>query len=248
MLERVAVDLTAGREDLRGGMFRYDALGRVRRCTARRSVRVLAFGFDEDHLRLVLEGEPQAIQRSLVGVKVGTVRIARGWGVRLVIGPTLREPLQRDDLHDAVLWAHRGPQATLGPLSTPWSSHRDLMGYRTAPFFDPADLAGRVDPGVVHRALGGGALPGAGVVPPGGGESLSLLLRVAGGVLGVLPADRRCFRLFVHLARARGWRNDDIARALVLTVRRIRQLAAASAAELALGLQALSDPRLRRVP
>jgi hypothetical protein len=71
---------------------------------------------------------------------------------------------------------------------------------------------------------------------------------MAGSVLGVLPGDRRSFRLFVHLAIARGFSKADLADALVLTQRRIRQLAAATEPQLDLGLCALADPRLRCVP
>ena len=67
-------------------------------------------------------------------------------------------------------------------------------------------------------------------------------------LLGVLPADRRCFRLFVHLGNARGWSTQDLAAALALTARRVRQLKASPEPMLRVALMSLADPRLCVVP
>jgi hypothetical protein len=74
------------------------------------------------------------------------------------------------------------------------------------------------------------------------------LLRVSAAVIGVLPSDRRCFRLFVHLARMAGWETVNLASALALTPRRVRQLAAEDEPDLPLALWAFDDPRLAIVP
>jgi hypothetical protein len=54
--------------------------------------------------------------------------------------------------------------------------------------------------------------------------------------------------VFVRLAREMGWGTRDIAYALALTPRRIRQLAEKAPPTLPLAFTALSDPRLRVVP
>ncbi len=163
-----------------------------------------------------------------------------------------REGIASVRLFEAIRWAHVAPRevAALGPLSTPWTSHRDLLQLRRAPFYDASVLEGRLDPRELHLACGGQPLPPGWPPPPGEREALSLLLRVAGGVLGRMPADRRCFHLFVQLARVRGWHTRAIADALVLTRRRIRQITAEGVCgqKLDMALATLADPRLGRVP
>lgn len=247
MVERVRVDLTGGHRGLVGAVFRYEVLERLAQSARGQQVTPLAFGFAADELRMVLHGEPEAVGNVVRGLKVGTIRAAGRWNLSLRSGPTVREPAP--DLVSAVVWAHRGPieAGAAGPLASPWSSHRDLLGFRRASFYDPAPLLGRVDARRVHDRCGGDPLP-EGWPPEGGFESLTTLLRIAGGVLGVLPADRRCFRLFVHLGRARGYQTCEMADALGLTRRRVRQLAAEREPELPLALVSLADPRLSRVP
>jgi hypothetical protein len=251
MVERVAVDLTGGRSGMKGGVWRYGVMERLDGAADRRGVDVLAFGFERRSLRLVVEGDDVDVRNVLRGLKVGTTREAADrWDVALSAGHTWRQPVPPGALAEAVAWAHLGPVVAGAPgvLASPWSSHRDLLAFRTATFYDARLLDGRVDPRDIHARCGGSPLPRG--WPPGVGEPepLSLLLRVAGAVLGVLPADRRCFRLFVHLARARGYAARDIAEALALTGRRVRQLAAESAEGLETALTCLGDPRLRRVP
>ena len=250
MVEKITCDLTGKIHGLTGAVFRYEVLERLNRSAGRRSVKVLAFGFGTHELRLVLEGTADDITNVLRGVKVGTTRAARKWHLRLQTGQNERCVVTPRELVDAVVWAHLAPESasTAGPLADPWTSHRDLMGFRAARFFDATQLAQRVDPVTVHARAGGTPLPAGWPPPKGGQEDLTLLLRIAGGVLGVLPADRRCFRLFVHLARARGWDNATLAPALALTQRRIRQLARGDDEQLPLALQALGDPRLCCVP
>jgi hypothetical protein len=247
MIERVSVDLTRGRLTLLGAVFRYEVVQRLSRVAAERGVRLVAFGFAENELRLVLEGEPDDIGMALMALKLGTVRAAARWGLEIRSGRSKRFATQ--DLFVAVVWAHRGPveAGAADPLASPWSSHRDVLGFRRAAFYDPAVLAGRIDPRKLHRACGGTRLP-SGWPPKTGTEDLGLLLRIAGAVLGVLPADRRCFRLFVHLAKSRGFTTSEVAEALSLTSRRVRQLAADAEPELPLALAVLGSPVLQRVP
>ncbi|MEQ1567863.1 MAG: hypothetical protein ABMA64_19645 [Myxococcota bacterium] len=246
MVEKVAVDLMGGQQSALGAVFRYEILSRLARAAEERGVAVLAFGFAEAELRLVLEGSDESIRKLLMAVKVGTVRAALRWGLSLRSGPHFREPA--DDLLEAVVWAHTGPveAGAEDPLASPWSSHRDLLGFRTASFYDASALAGRLEPRRVHRACGGARLP---TTPAeAAAVTLDLLLRLAGAVLGVLPADRKCFRLFVHLAKARGFATGAVASALALTERRVRQLAAEPEPGLGTALVALGSTSLCRVP
>jgi hypothetical protein len=247
MVEQVLVDFSLDIPAFAGATFRYGVLERLQACAAARGVEVLAFGFGRRELRLVLEGEPRAITNTLRGTKVGTVRAACRYPSRFRAGPSQRAPVT--DLTDAVAWCHMGPieAGALSPLASPWSSHRDLLGFRYARFFDASLIAGRVDPHLVHAMCGGRTLP-LRWPPRGRAEDLSLLLRIAAAVSGVLPADRRCFRLFVHLAKTRGWQTLPVARALALTTRRVRQLKAEREPHLKTALKSLGDPRLSLVP
>jgi hypothetical protein len=77
---------------------------------------------------------------------------------------------------------------------------------------------------------------------------MNRLVRIAAGVLGMLPANRSTFRLVVHLGRALGYAVDQIAAALQLTSRRIRQLFADHEPLLEAALLHVADPRLGVVP
>lgn len=246
MVEQVELVLGAGREALVASAARYAALGRVAEAAARQGVVVLAFGLGERRWRWVLEGEEAAITNVVRGVKVGTLAAQRARGVAIGFGP-LRRGLAADPCA-AVAWAHQaGMPPAPAPLADPWTSHRDLLGFRVAPFFDAAVVRERVDPRRVHALAGGGPVP-ARVSSAPGGVGVGLALRVAAAVRGVLPADRRCFRLFAHTARACGYSAAEVADALVLTARRARQLLQEPEPYAALALTALADPRLRVVP
>lgn len=246
MVERIELRVKVGAERLEGAAPRYALLRRVRECADRQGVVLLAFGLGRRTLRLVLDGHPADVTEVVRGVKVGTAASVRPTGLLLwsdneVLGPVA--------LDEAVAWAHAAPlrAGASGPLATPWSSHRDLLGVRHADFFDAEPARRRVDPARVHDLLGGGPLPGR-PRPVDRSESTQLLLRVAGAVRGLLPSDRRCFRLFVHLARATGRSTVDVAAALRLGERRVRQLFAEPEPLLRPALVSLSDGRLRVVP
>jgi hypothetical protein len=245
MVERVEVDLR-GTQAFSGAVFRYAVVERVARSCLGHGVAFLAFGFGTANLRLVLDGDEAGIREVLRGVKVGTARAALRWGVTLGRGSHLRT--SSDDVTSAVVWAHLAPGDERGPLATPWSSHRDLLGFRYASFFDPRVVRQRVDPREVHARCGGEALPDGWPPPPAAPHEVSSLLRIAAAVLGVLPADRRCFRMFVHLSRAYGLRTGDIAHALALTPRRVRQLGAQAEPLLGVALTTAGHPMLSRVP
>jgi hypothetical protein len=245
MVERIAVDLTGGRLGMLGAVYRYEVLDRVYRSAQKRGVGFLAFGFAERELRLVVEGTADEVRSVLRGIKVGTVRSASRWGLPLRAGPTRRYHVK--DLVQGVAWAHAGPveAGAPHPLASPWCSHRDLLGFRRANFYDASVLRGRVDVQQLCTIVAARQRPNRVVRER---EDLTELLRVASAAIGVLPGDRRCFRLFVHLAKARGWPTIAVADALAVTARRVRQLANEIEERLPLALAALQDPLACRVP
>jgi hypothetical protein len=243
----IACDV-AGDQGLLGASFRYCVLERLGRVTRAHGVALLAWGFAANQLRVVLDGAPEEVAAVVKGVRWGTVRWAVSVGLEVVLDRAVAHAIH--DLLSALVWCHRAPVEKTGadPIESPWSSHRDLMGFRTAPFYDAAVLEGRIDPRVVHAAAGGEPLPDGWPPPIAERRKLSFLLRLSGAVLGVLPADRRCFRLFVHLAREQGYRTVELAGALAMTSRRVRQLAAQDEPVLRLARMSLGSAALCQVP
>lgn len=235
-----------GAAGLRRSMVRYAFLRRLAAAAARRHVTVLAFGIGEASVRLVLQGDATDVGHVVRGTKSGTSRALRGADTLLLWGETIQRSTTQAQLAQHVAWCHRVDDVT-PPLANPWTSHRDLLGYRQAEFFDATALRAQVDAAQVHDLAGGGPLPLAGRMDHLA-AGLDDLLRAAAAVLGVLPANRRCFRLFVHLARAQGWANHELARALMLTGRRIRQLAQDDEPLLPVAEAHMCDTRLLRVP
>ncbi len=242
MLEKIEIRIGG----LRGPLNRYALLDRVAACAAKQGVTWLAFGIHGENLRLVVDGAPRGLGLLVRGVKVGTVRAAIGTGEDLAGYPGDRIPVA--DLEEAVVWAHTPSKAGTDPLAEVYTSHRELLRFRRSRWADAAALCSRVDARRVHDRLGGQQLPAG--WPPAASihEDLDLLLRLAAAVIGTLPADRRCFRLFAHLAKARGWQTAIVAEALALTDRRVRQLLAEVEPLRDLGLICLGDTRLRTVP
>lgn len=211
----------------------------------RRGVTLLAFGLAGDRLRMLVQGDPAARANHLRGVKVGTIGAARARRHRLVFVETDRRPV-RSDLETAVVEVHRvaALDGARSPLDSPWTSHRDMLGYRRAPYFDAGPLRALVDPLRVHRRLGGaptGPRRDRRPSPP----SLGVLLHAAAAVRGTLAPDPSCYRAFVQAAKARGYPAREIARSLSLTVRRVNQLAYPPDPYLPLVDKAVADPRLR---
>lgn len=243
----VRLRVNEGSEALRVAMPRYALLERLWDACVKQDVTLLAFGLASDEVRILLEGEVSGAANVARGVRVGTVSDARSRGSVLTFAET--ERWTAESLEDGVVWAHQAVlgDGTAGPLASPWSSHRDLLGFRDAAFYDPDPLDGRVDVARIHARTGGRALPG-GPVTPRPNTPVSLVLRVAASVLGLLPSDRRSFALAAQLAAACGWSTRDVAEALMLSRRRVRQLRHEPMAPVGLGLIALADPRLCVVP
>lgn len=214
---------------------RYRLLDRVARAASRRSVRLLGFSVDTT-VRLLLAGRPDPVGTTVAVTKMGTVQAAAHAGRALSLGETRRRRIFEPSR--ALVQLHRREGRC--PLSDPWTSHRDLLGLRHAPFYDAT--AWHIDPRWVHVEAGGGALP---IREAADLHPLDEVMKTAGAVLGVLPADRACFPLFVHLATRLGWEQKPIARALMVTPRRVRQLKARPARGLRAGLLSLADDRLR---
>lgn len=247
MVEQVQIGMDTGWEQLATSRERYALLVRMAGACAKQGVGLVGFGLADRKARFVLEGPPSAIAHALRGVRVGTVASLRSRGVVLCLGETKRR--SAPSLEDALVWAHHvtATDGALGPLASPWTSHRDLLGFRTASFFDADAVRGRVDVQRVHQRSGGRALPAC-IVQPQAGAPVGFLMRLSASVLGLLPSDRRSFALFTQLARACGWSVRDVADALMLSARRVRQLANGPRAPLDVALIALHDPRLCVVP
>lgn len=250
MLLRVLVCSVGPERLAHTALNRYTLLNRFLRAFAERDQRVLAFGLQDDALRLVVEGCPRRAALAARVAKAATSRTRRAEGVEVRWESTEIAEIPAEALEEAVGWAHRVDLqgGTQDPLCTPWTSHRDLLGYRRADFFDPTAARARVDVARVHALAGGGALPADWPPAAPRREALTELMRVAAAVCGLLPADRRSFAVFAQLARACGWRTLPIAQALGLTTRRVRQLAAEPDPMVELALRTLSDPRLAIVP
>ncbi len=245
-VQSVSFRALRGGEALCSVVARYGLLERLGVTTRRQGVGLLGFGLGARELRVVVSGGRQQVSNVIRGVKVGTIAAARSQGVAVRWSETECGPGREVDR--AVVWAHQACRRTANgsPLASPWTSHRDLLGFRSARFYDGAAAREWVDVDRVHVLAGGRAVPTN--VRPVKGASGSLVLRVAAAVVGVLPANRRCFRLFTHMADASGWSSLRIAGALALTSRRVRQMAAEREPLLSTGLTALADSRLCIVP
>ncbi|TVQ87065.1 MAG: hypothetical protein EA397_19125 [Deltaproteobacteria bacterium] len=227
--------------------FKYELLARLARSAKRAQVELLCFGLSDEVLRVLLVGTVEGRSNVLRGVKVGTVRRARAQGERLLFVETVREVFT-GELPEAVAQIHGTPlRPGESPLESPWSSHRDLLGFRVANFYDPSPLRARVDTASIHRACGGGPLP-LGWPPTEERPSIELILRVAAAVIGVFPADPACFALFVQVGRDHGYGNEALAAALNVTQRRVRQLLRTSDERRFMVETSLADQRLRQVP
>jgi hypothetical protein len=239
-VKRVEVEMLLGAEAMAHHAARYALIERVAAAAGDRGVLFLGFGIAGESVRLVLAGDDQAVARAVHGVKAGTARQARNGGAFLLWSDT--RITATADVAAALDWAHAAGDAD--PMAHPWTSLRDLLGLRRAPFYDADVVASFLDRDALAARY---ALPVAPGQPPSPGP-IGHLLRVAAAVRGVLPGDRTSFRLFVHLARAAGVANDTLARALCLTERRIRQLIAEHEPMLGPALLTLADPRLAAVP
>lgn len=185
------------------------------------STRPVSATLPADRLRLLHALPPTTVAFGLSGASVRTIGTAPTGADRCV--PVRCAPAV------AVAWVHRAPGPA--PLSSPWSSHRDLLGLRHAPWFDTSLLHACVQPHQVTPLIAPTPVP----LP-----TLDALFRVAAECQGWLPGDRRSFATFVQLARAQGHGTTSLARALQLSPRRIRQLAQTPCPALPLARRALS--------
>jgi hypothetical protein len=243
MIRTVSLTLLCGAELLDRAVARYDLLDRLSEACQLRGLTLLAFGLGEEELRLVLEGPTDEIARAMARLRMGTARHYAHRGHTIVWSDPTFEAVSEEGLAHAIHWAHSCQDDD--PLATPWTSLRDLLGFRRASFFDPARARTRLAPADLPP-----------VTPPMKPRSssrhhthgLDRLLRVAAATLGVLPANRICFRLFVQLGRQIGYSSETLAAALHLTPRRIRQLQNDDEPLLSAALFALDDTRLAVVP
>ncbi len=247
MVERIQIGLDTGWEGLATSRERYALLVRLSGACAKQGVSLMGFGLADRQVRFAVEGTAVGIAHAMRGLRVGTVASLRSQGIVVCLGETKR--WRTSCVEDALVWTHQVARVdgALGPLASPWTSHRDVMGFRTASFFDADVVRSRIDVQRVHLRSGGRALP-ASIVEAQEGAPVRFLMRLSASVLGLLPSDRRSFALFTQLARACGWSVRDVADALMLSVRRVRQLANGPQAPVDVALIALHDPRLCVVP
>jgi hypothetical protein len=217
----------------------YRLLERASRAARTRRLPLLAMGLAHDELRLLVQGRHPQARAVLAALRSGTSRALKPLGFH-------GRPVElrvADDATSGAAWCHA--VATGDPLAWTWSTHRDLLGFRRTDFFDPRPLRRRARPADVHRLAGGHERVRP---PPHRRLDLDHLLRIAGAVQGRLPADPRSFALFVQLARHVGYDNAQLAPALRLTKRRVRQLAGAPHPLLRVARAHLRDARLWEVP
>ena len=251
MMVCAVTDVGLSQPRLNRSMFRYGLFERLARCAQKQEVGVVAWGVYHNDFRVVFRGREDQVRDVMRGVRVGTVRAAKSWGVALPTRVTDRWCVPVHQEEDAVFWAHSSAREHRGdPLADPWTSHRDLMGYRRSSTFSPTSPPDRGTVARVHARLGGGPVPSmpASEELDGSCTDLCVLLKTASSVLGVLPGDRRAFRLFVQLGRHLGWPTRSLAEALCLTRRRIRQLSAEPERHLELACLYLADERMRCAP
>lgn len=237
MIRTLLMRVLCGAELLDRPAHRYAMLDRLAAACEQRGVTLLGFGLGHEELRLVLEGQPEEINRVAFSLRVGTSRHYAWHGKTLVWDDNLVRPVS--DLWEALCWAHA---AQADPLASPWTSLRDLLGYRRAPFYQASRARSRLPPDTL---------------PPtsltvwerrGPAPALDRLLRVAAAVIGVLPSSRTSFRLFAQLGHQLGYSAEAMAEALNLTPRRIRQLLEVHEPMVPVALVTLSDARLAVVP
>jgi hypothetical protein len=221
---------------------RYEILSRVSRILRGAGVTWYGFSLYAGRLRLVVEGDVAPLTVALNHIAGGTLRAARALGR---IGRVEHRRREVDDLFSALVLLHRAP-GPLDPLCYPWTSYRDLLGFRYANFFDPSPALARVDVERLRIACGGGPIDEAPAREPA--VQQDLLYPLSASIQGVVPADRKCFRLYAHLSRVCGVPTDRTARTLGLTPRRVSQMLAEPEPLLPIGLRAASDRRLHVVP
>lgn len=240
MLYHAHIDVYGAPEALEPHATRVELLHRQRRACEDRDLTLLAFHLRYKRLEIIVEGEHTAVHEALRAIKIGTSQALRSSYPDFMWSPSTVCSIPPDSLDIAVARCHRLEHKRV-PLSTAWSSHRDLMGLRDAAFFDATALRARVSSRRVHRSAGGKApKPVAQTSVP----TLADLLQAAAETHGLMPADPKAFRLFVHLARLHGYAADALAAALAVTERRVRQLAADVDPMVPIGLAHLHDARL----
>lgn len=232
---------------LRRAPLRYALLDRLARTAHKRDLSLLAFGIGEHEIRLVIDGPFVPVDRAINAVRSGTQLTADARRAHLAWGCREIRAVRPHRAVRAIGWAHQvGPDPS---LSHPWTSHRDWLGLRQAPFFQPR-APQRFPRAKIHRASGGGPLPHTPTAPPPRCPCppLRQLLQISGAVYGTVPADSRCFRLYTHLTRHFGVGTQDIARSLNLSRRRIDQLFRQPEPMVPAALAHLLDPRLTPLP
>ena len=247
MLHRVQVDLTGG-PAIRSTVLRYDILARLRRCARRSRVDVLAFGLAAGRARLVTRGTHCRVRSFAHAVKTGTRR-ALPPGQRRPTAHTSFHPLPGGDLPGGIAWAHAAVLCEVpSVLRSPWSSHRDLLGFRRAHFYDAKRTRRLVDPAQVHRHVSAQAAPVLEPAEPDPGLHPDEALHISAAVHGVLPGHWSSRRTAAHMLWQAGYGTAIISDWLGISRRRSQQLLQLPAADVQRAWASVAHPDLRHVP
>lgn len=222
--------------------FRYAILDRLARLARARDVDLLAFGIGTPAIRLVLDADADRVDAVVGALRSGTSRSSDGRRADLAWRPT--GMCWADDAPASVLWAHAACEGD--PLASPWTSHRDWLGFRQAAFFDASPRRG-IDRARLVRAADTPPPSRTPTAPPRRAP-MGELLRISAAVLGRLPADPRTFGLYAHTAAAVGYPPRRTAAALAVTPRRVYQLLHRPHPLVPVALAHLADARLATVP
>jgi hypothetical protein len=188
----------------------------ILRSAARCGVRLLGFGCGQSTIRIVGDGNRSSFRNQQRGLKVGVRHLAKRCGVDgLRWTDTVVRHHPDKELPQWVDWAHAVVDITVDEAmrNRPCTSYWDYHGLRCHHLFDP----------VANLVVRSGAVsPTTDVVFPQ--PTLHYILSVSSFVLGFRDADPKSFALFVALAKQYGYTHRELAKALCLTERRIRQL------------------------
>jgi len=232
---------------------RHHFLRLARRLGQRRGARVLAFRLSERWASLLVSGAERDLRHlvRLLQSGYGVWRYHQGDPMQWRI--PVRVPLPHGRAAAAqiadVLHASGGGD----PLRHRWSSLRDGLGLREAPWFDACWLKRR-EPRALYRAAGGrGGLPEGAVgraiyeAPGAPAPPRWAIVLAAVEVSTGLPADTRSVRsLRARVAWEVGWPVDDLALQIGVQVPAVRRsLRRAPEAAVIRALRHLHDPRLR---
>jgi len=235
--------IAGGHRHVSSPTMRYELMLRIFSSCRKRSTPLIAWGIGEDGIQLLVRTDPTSGRQLARGIKTGTTRSCRNRGHDLVWCRTRVIPVADHAKAIASCHAVYTMDGFGSAVASPWSSHRDLLGLRITPHYSPALALHCTTAEAICAELQEDVVRPTSAEPPVR-PSMHKLMRAAAAAHGVLPADRRSFGTFAQLAGRTGWRNIDVADALNVTPRRVRQLKQRPSRHTELALYHIVDPRL----